>query len=355
MKLSLHTLLAVALALGPVAAAAKKDGESKQRRKLDERLLAQAFGAVQSEFDASRWKEFQSDGPVEVDHNDGIYDVIESAATQAAADELNRKLWYDYPPKPPKAGWYAIDVIDTMLEVKNKKNEQCFYKGEGIGRDEWKFGITTAKVPMTNMTNVTAYDTYLMLFEEWHPYQPVYKAFKGAKQLCIGEKKGNIAYLYVVYEKGIYYLIGYPDAGRDDHLPKLKIRDRDCRRQRMLREERGADGQMDVENTDEKEEENERELWSYKSSCNDAVVRFRDGPGDHNWLWQIWSNGDSKTSPYARWYHFPQLPKTCDDVWCPEGKICDPDKLTCRLKTCDDVVCDVGLECDPLDLICKDI
>ena len=136
-------------------------------------------------------------------------------------------------------------------------------------------------------------------------------------RLCIGEKKGNVAYLYIYFEKGIYYLVGYPDAGRDDHLPKLKIRDQDWRR-RKLQEANGNDA--------------ERELWgkSYFPPSKDVIVRFRDGPGDINSLWQIFSNGFSKTSPYARWYLVSKAPRTCDDVVCPDGETCDPADLTCK-------------------------
>ena len=117
------------------------------------------------------------------------------------------------------------------------------------------------------------FDTFLQLFTEDAPVMPMYKAFQGAKQLCIGEKMGNIAYMYIVFGTGCYWLIGHPDAGRDDHLPKLKIRDQDG-----------------------------------------VIVRFRDGPGDMNALWQIYENGMSRTSPYAKWYFIPnEEPKICPD------------------------------------------
>ena len=78
---------------------------------------------------------------------------------------------------------------------------------------------------------------------------------------------------YIVFGTGCYWLIGHPDAGRDDHLPKLKIRDQDG-----------------------------------------VIVRFRDGPGDMNALWQIYENGMSRTSPYAKWYFIPnEEPKICPD------------------------------------------
>ena len=122
------------------------------------------------------------------------------------------------------------------------------------------------------------FDTFLQLFMEDAPVMPVYKAFQGAKQLCIGEKAGNIPYLYIVFGDGCYWLIGSPMAGRDDHLPKLKVRDRDG-----------------------------------------VIVRFRDGPGEMNALWQIYENGMSRTSPYAKWYFIPNAESSSDQVISPGG------------------------------------
>ena len=134
----------------------------------------------------------------------------------------------------------------------------------------------TGRIPNTNTT-----DTYLQLFDEIAPLQPVYKAFQGASKLCIGEKKGNIAYLYVVYGDACYWLIGYPDAGRKDHLPKLKIRD--SRRRRL----------NDAAKTNDKYD---KYLGEY------VVVRFKDGPGITNTLWEIFEDGSDHKSPYAKWY-----------------------------------------------------
>ena len=98
---------------------------------------------------------------------------------------------------------------------------------------------------------------------------PVYKWFPGATSLCIGEQYPNVAYLRVVYEDCLYYLIG-PGAGSADNLVRLKI---------------VADNQR------------------YKP--DDVIVKFRDGPGDQNALWQIFANGYSQTSPDALWYPIP--------------------------------------------------
>lgn len=170
MKLSLTCLITAALTIVGTTSAAEE-------QELDKELFAQAFGAVQSEHDGSKWKDFLVEGPprdmLQVDPTDGSYKGDKDAAN---ADNAERELWYNY---PPKKGWYAIDTDGGSLEVRNRNNDECFGVGEGIGKDGWKFGITHAFVPGTNMTEV---DNYLMLFEEWHPYKPVYKWFKGAKK-----------------------------------------------------------------------------------------------------------------------------------------------------------------------------
>ena len=137
-------------------------------------------------------------------------------------------------------------------------------------------------------------------------------------RLCIGEKKGNVAYLSIYFEKGVYNLVGYADAGRDDHLPKLKIRDSD-RHQRKLKEANGNDGERELHVSGK----------SYIPSSKDDIVRFGDGAGDINCLWQVYSDGSSTTSPHARWYLVSKAPRTCNDVTCPDGEICDNADLTC--------------------------
>ena len=198
-----------------------------------------------------------------------------------------------------------------------------------------------------------AFDTFLQLFDKDKPLIPVYKAFKGAKQLCIGEKKGNIAYLYIVYEDGVYWLIGKPNAGRDDHLPKLKIRDQDRRRLG------GSSSKSDKYN-----------------KGSDVIVRFRDGPGTVNSLWEIFSNGYSETSSDANWYLVPNKNLCIDNnAICPIGETCNPltgscvttpDKCTgvpCKVNEkcvlgkcvglCFGVTCGPFQTCDPADGVCK--
>ena len=144
------------------------------------------------------------------------------------------------------------------MDVDYYGKEKCIGVGQGICKDGWQFGIRQ------HIDN-----TYLMLWREDDPMNPVYKWFPGATQLCIGELYPNIAYLRITYEDNLYILIGR-GAGDPNHLARLKI---------------VPDSQH------------------YKD--DDVIVKFRDGPGDDNTLWQIFANGMSKTSPDALWYPIP--------------------------------------------------
>jgi len=297
MKFALSAILAATLAVSSATAAKT---HAKHQRKLDE-MHAAAFGAVVTEHSASDWKKFLSEGPlpplVQVDPAANLAEQKKPANNSNNNKNVDRELGYgmtmpmaDPPPVVPKVGYYAIDNDDYggSMEVQNKNKEQCFYINEGIGKDDWAFGITQGPVPGM----MGPFDTFLQLFDKDAPVMPVYKAFQGAKQLCIGEKKGNIAYLYIVFGTGCYWLIGAPDAGRDDHLPKLKIRDQDRRRERQL----GGSSDNDADKLNDQYN---------KGPGGDVIVRFRDGPGIVNTLWEIFNNGFSRTSPDAKWYFIP--------------------------------------------------
>lgn len=316
MKISPSRLLLLAV-LGAGSASS-----SAATKLTDDEFFSKAFGLVQVQSDhaASEWRDFLSTGPLPEAAEDMIDDEQDNLAHDGknvdakdapTHDAKNRELWYHDPwSAPAKKGWFSIDTDGNRnLEVKSKNDEDCFTVGEGIGKDDWKFGITHGSVNGTNAT-----DTYLQLFEEWHPYMPTYKYFQGIRKLCIGEKsKENIAYLYIITDTGCYYLVGKPDSGRDDHFPKLKIRDQDnddWRRQRKLRKKKEVTAESKTQGAEG------RELWSGWSDKDyneyyDAttgkyvVVRFRDGPGITNTFWQIWQNGFAKTAPNARWFFVP--------------------------------------------------
>ena len=374
MKFILSTIIAASLSASSLVAAKT---HAKDQRKLDE-MHAAAFGAVVVEHSASDWKKFLSEGPlpplVQVDPMAGHAE--QKKPVRANKKNTGRELGVfmppipPMPPAPPKVGYYAIDTEEYggSMEVKNKKNEECIYIDEGIGKDEWRFGITkgmeltawnfgiirkhtTHQIsthlllfclishnyagPVPNMT--APFDTYLQLFEKDAPVMPVYKAFQGAKQLCIGEKAGNIAYLYIVFNDGCYWLIGSPDAGRDDHLPKLKIRDQDRRRGRRLGGSSGGDNDADKLN----------DKYN-KGRGDDVIVRFRDGPGIVNTLLEIYNDGSYNQSPNALWYFVPNedKPDLCAGVPCPFTQTCNPKTGMCEdIDICDGVPCPLNQKC----------
>ena len=142
------------------------------------------------------------------------------------------------------------------MDVDYYGKEKCISVGEAICKNGWRFGIRH------DIDN-----TYLMLWREDDPAYSVHRWFVvGATSLCIGEQYPNVAYMRIVFERYAYYLIG-PSAGSADHLARLKI----------------------VPDTQ-------------KYKPDDVIVKFRDGPGDQNALWQIFANGVSQTSPDALWY-----------------------------------------------------
>ena len=141
------------------------------------------------------------------------------------------------------------------MDVDYYGKEKCISVGEAICKNGWRFGIRH------DIDN-----TYLMLWRDDDPAFPVYRWFVGATSLCIGERYPNVAYMRIVFGRNVYYLIG-PSAGSADDLARLKI----------------------VPDTQ-------------KYKPDDVIVKFRDGPGDQNALWQIFANGVSQTSPDALWY-----------------------------------------------------
>lgn len=255
---------------------AKENADATGVRKLsDDQFFANAFGAVQTDYPASKWNDFLVDGPlsslVEVDLTAGDYELRENIKGEdenGGQQQNDRELWYQH-----NAGWFSIHTDgDRALDVRKKNSEECFGLYEGIENDGWRFGIATGLVPDTEDET----DTYLMLFSKWHPYTPVYQAFRGAYKLCIGEKsRSNTAYMIIYTGEGCHLLIGKPDSGRDNDLPKLKIRDQDYgwHRQRNLRSDEEEGTEMV-----------QRELW-YDNDHYDktygkgVVVRFRDGSG----------------------------------------------------------------------------
>lgn len=147
MKISPSRLLLLAI-LGAGSASS-----SAATKLTDDEFFSKAFGLVQVQSDhaASEWRNFLSTGPLP----EAAEDMIEVEQDNLAHDEKNvdakdaptrnaknhRELWLE--PAPAKKGWFSINTDGNRnLEVKSKNDEDCFTVGEGIGKDDWKFGIT---------------------------------------------------------------------------------------------------------------------------------------------------------------------------------------------------------------------
>ena len=199
----------------------------------------------------NEWKEYRFKDPFGGENNgkDGV------RGQKVNADQVN---WNDGGASSLRGKWWPSITCPYggAMQVEYYGREQCIGVGQGICKDGWQFGI-----------NHYGDNTYLMLWREDNPAYPVFRSFPGATQLCIGEQYPNVAYLRVTYDDCMYYLIG-PGAGDANNLARLKI----------------------VPDTQK-----------YKS--DDVIVKFRDGPGDSNTLWQIFANGASMTNRYALWYN----------------------------------------------------
>ena len=156
----------------------------------------------------------------------------------------------------PKLSTSITCPYGGSMDVDYHGKEKCLGVGQAICKNGWRFGI---RHYIDN--------TYLMLWRDDDPVYLVHRWFvAGATRLCIGEQYPNVAYMRIEFGRNVYYLIG-PSVGSADHLARLKI----------------------VPDTQ-------------KYKPDDVIVKFRDGPGDANALWQIFANGVSQTSPDALWY-----------------------------------------------------
>ena len=252
----------VRAAADPVGASAKKQTSSvdvADNSQVDSSVwsLPEAIAKATGREPIAQWKEYLLKDPF--GEKDDVGPTAAIFPTQTVSpDSLN---WHDDSGAGGIRGkwWPSITCpYGGAMQVNYYGQEQCIGVGQGICKDGWQFGIRHH-----------VDKTYLMLWREDQPAYPVYRWFPGAKQLCIGEQYPNVAYLRVVYDDCLYYLIG-PGAGSESNLARLKI---------------VADTQ------------------NYRPS--DVIVKFRDGPGDQNALWQIFANGFSQTSPDALWYPIP--------------------------------------------------
>jgi len=164
-----------------------------------------------------------------------------------------------------------ICAYQGFMQVDYVGKEKCLYRNEAICKDGWQLGI---------FRKDTSY--YLQLRRESSPSRPVYINYKDATELCIGEKRGNLAYLTIKVPSGVHYLAG-PNVGNPHKLPRLKIRPQKggCRGT--------SDGNRMLQNCDDDE----------------VIVKYRDGAGDDDCLWEILFSGDTRTCPGSLWGFVP--------------------------------------------------
>eukprot|EP00562_Extubocellulus_spinifer_P003916 CAMPEP_0178525466 /NCGR_PEP_ID=MMETSP0696-20121128/30197_1 /TAXON_ID=265572 /ORGANISM="Extubocellulus spinifer, Strain CCMP396" /LENGTH=773 /DNA_ID=CAMNT_0020156881 /DNA_START=57 /DNA_END=2376 /DNA_ORIENTATION=- len=242
------------------------------------------------------------------------------------------EFWNRYLAEP-----YAIAACSAGggIEVKRVGNEVCLYRREGICKDGYKFGIVFDND-----------DYYLQAWSEHYPDHIIYSNFKGAEYLCIGEAKGNNAYLKVGFEGGVAWLM-CPDVGNRDKLPRLKIRARDDYDPKDPKYRNPKDDEKHLVWTPypDKEKKNKRQdkrrkktekkyasvpetYWTpdeYDGSGGwekadptetwtpgggggrmlqgflDTIVKFRDGADEDDMCWQIFLDGQTSKNPGCKW------------------------------------------------------
>ena len=209
---------------------------------------ALALATDQDEGDISGWE------PMNVDQHAIMTRAPRALDKPSWGGSIRGVSWGEYSKWRYNSVPYITCPYGGSMQVDNYSEEVCFGIGQGICKEGWRFGIDTFDDT-----------TYLMLWRAENPAQPVYKWFPGATHLCIGEKYPNTPYLYVKFQRCVYYLVG-PGAGNPNKLARLKI----------------------VPDSD-------------KSSRYDTIVKFRDGAGSEDAIWQIFASGAFKTSRDAWW------------------------------------------------------
>ena len=132
----------------------------------------------------AEWKEYLSKDPF---------------GEQASAPAANApgSIYPNRPLSRPGLNWGGIRGKWTFpmgtcpyggsLDVDSYGKDKCLSVGQAICKDGWRFGIRH------HVDN-----TYLLLWREDDPANPVYKWFIGATSLCIGERYPNVAYMQII-------------------------------------------------------------------------------------------------------------------------------------------------------------
>jgi len=178
-----------------------------------------------------------------------------------------KKNSYYYPPyQQPRSGTYVNCPYGNSLQVTRIGHPVCLGVNEILCRDGWKFGIIQTGSGDHAQTHLelrrdNADDDRIV--------DLVYRKFPSARSLCISEHYQNVAVLSVAVDDGTWYLVA-PNAGNPKKLPRLKI-------------------------VEDAGDANDRDH-------NHLVVRFRDGAGEDDTLWELFASGYAETASDAAWF-----------------------------------------------------
>jgi hypothetical protein len=213
-------------------------------------------------FDEAYWREFLST-PFEAAAND-----VELTNERKAADEDQRELAY--------GNSYLGDFCyhSGFLQVDYVGVEKCIRRGQGLCKDGWEFGIYRK-----------GESYFVQLRKENDRGSPVYVKYTNATELCIGEKPGNVAYMWIKFDHGTHYLLGR-DVGSKTQLPRLKIRAQEGKCRGDNKNTRRTLGKCD----------------------NEVIVKYRDGAGNNDCLWEVLFDGGANTCKGSGWV-FIQRPQ----------------------------------------------
>ena len=209
------------------------------------------------EFDEAYWQEFLSTSFTDP-----------QSPTDSKENKNQRELAYTY-------GYdYPGEICDHsgFLQVDHVGVEKCIRPGQGLCKDGWEFGIYRK-----------GESYFVQLRKESDRNNPVYKRYEGAKELCIGERPGNIAYMSIKFDHGTQYLVGKDVGSSKKRLPRLKIRPQEGKCRGDNKDGRRMLGKCD----------------------NEVIVKYRDGAGDDDCLWEVFFDGRTNTCSGSGWVLVP--------------------------------------------------
>lgn len=249
-----YRILALVLSLLVISSAARAEADnagtsSSTSTKNDE-----------GEFDEAYWREFLST-PFDAAPNDD--ELSHEDRNLERGDQ--RDLAYGY----SSLGDYCDH--SGFLQVDHVGKEKCIRRGQGLCKDGWEFGIYRK-----------GESYFVQLRKESDRSNPVYVKYEGATELCIGERPGNVAYLSIKFDHGTHYLLGR-DVGSRNQLPRLKIRPQEGKCRGDNKDDRRMLGKCEKE----------------------VIVKYRDGAGDDDCLWEILFDGKTNTCKGSGWVFIP--------------------------------------------------